>query len=682
MDVGMTRGSGRMHIPPLQDPSPYRCQAPSEGAQLDRPGPLRKRIGRDLAVILGVAGGYFTVGKLGLHLALIHPSVTAVWPPTGLALAAGLVLGYRVWPGILLGAFLVNVTTAGSVATSLGIACGNTLEALLGTFLVNRFAHGRAVLERAHDIFIFVALAALLSTLVGATVGVTSLAVGGFVPWSGFPPIWITWWLGDAMGALIFAPFFLSWSHTPRWSLPHRQAVELLLIWLAVCLVGLMVFAGFLPAGLQHQPLEFVCLPLLIWTAFRFGQREATTAIVLLAVIAIGGTVAGFGPFSRGTSDVSLLVLQMFLGATAVTTTALAAAVAERQRVQDALHRSERELADFFDNAAVGLHSAGPDGQILRVNQAELDLLGYTREAYVGHHIGEFYADAEVGHDILQRLSNGQTLSNYEACLRCRDGSIKYVLIDANALWEDGRFVHTRCFTRDITERKRVEAQLQASLHEKEVLLKEIHHRVKNNLQIISSLLDLQAERVPDPQVRAVFAESQHHIQAMALIHESFYRSRNLAHLDAADYLRRLSQRLFEAYQHPDGRITLTLELDTVALEPNRAIPCGLLLNELLSNCLKHAFPNRQTGEIHIALRACQEQVTLSVRDTGVGLPEDLDIRHTDSLGLQLVYLLTEQLGGTITLERTGGTTFTLTLPLDPAQGREVHRGQNPGPDR
>ncbi|HEX2279516.1 MAG TPA: MASE1 domain-containing protein [Candidatus Tectomicrobia bacterium] len=670
-----------MHIPPRWNPSPHTRQAASGDAQDKGPRPSPGGIGRDLVVIVGVAGVYFIAGKLGLRLALIHPGVTAVWPPTGFALAACLVLGYRVWPGILLGALLVNVTTAGSVATSLGIACGNTLEALLGTFLVNRCAHGRAVFERAHDIFTFVALAALLSTLIGATVGVTSLALGGFAPWPDYLPIWITWWLGNAMGALIFTPFFLSWSHNPRWSWPPRQAGELLLIWLTICLVGLMVFADFLPHGLRHQPLGFVCLPLLIWAAFRFGQREATTAVVILAVIATGGTFAGFGPFAGETPEVSSLLLQMFLGTMAVTTTVLAAAVAERQRAQGALHRSERELADFLDNAVVGFHSAGPDGRILRVNQAELDLLGYNREAYVGHHIAEFYADPEVGHDLLQRLSDGQTLHNYEARLRCQDGSVKDVLIDANALWEDGRFVHTRCFTRDITERKRVEAQLQASLHEKEVLLKEIHHRVKNNLQIISSLLDLQAESVPDPQVRAVFTESQHHIQAMALLHESLYQSQNLAYLDAADYLRRLSQRLFEAYHPPDGRISLTLALETVALEPNRAISCGLLLNELLSNCLKHAFPHGQAGEVHIALRACQEQVTLSVRDTGVGLPEGLDFRHTDSLGLQLVYLLTEQLGGTITLERTGGTTFTLILPFDPAQGRGEHRGQSAGPD-
>jgi two-component sensor histidine kinase len=154
-----------------------------------------------------------------------------------------------------------------------------------------------------------------------------------------------------------------------------------------------------------------------------------------------------------------------------------------------------------------------------------------------------------------------------------------------------------------------------------------------------------------------------------------------MANLDAADYPRRLSQHLFEVYHLADGRITLRLDLETVARGPHRAIPCGLLLNELLSNWLRHPFPNGQTGEIYIALHVGPEQVTLDVRHTGVGFPEGLDFQHTNSLGLPLVYLLTEQLGGTITLERIAGTAFRLTLPLDPSQARGEHHGQHPDSD-
>jgi len=209
------------------------------------------------------------------------------------------------------------------------------------------------------------------------------------------------------------------------------------------------------------------------------------------------------------------------------------------------------------------------------------------------------------------------------------------------------------------------ERELRAALREKEVLVQEIHHRVKNNLQVVVSLLDMQAEAVADPRVRAAFEDSQARLQAIALIHEQLSQGVSLTRLDAANYLRRLSTRLFETYSPPDGRITLELEVEEIALDGNVAIPCGLMLNELLSNALKHAFPGGRSGTVIITLR--QEPpgtCMLTVRDTGVGLPEGLDIRQTDSLGLQLVSRLIEQLGGILTLVRGGGTTVKLTFPL------------------
>src|SRR5437879_3351113 len=170
---------------------------------------MRSRFFHNLAMIVALAAIYFIAGKLGLKLATISASATVVWPSSGIALAAFLVLGPRLWPGILLGAFLVNVTTAGSVATSLGIGVGNTLEGLLGAYLVKRFAHGRYAFDRAPDIVKFAALAGIVSTTVSATCGVTSLVLGGFADWANYRDIWLTWWLGDAGGALIVTPLLV-----------------------------------------------------------------------------------------------------------------------------------------------------------------------------------------------------------------------------------------------------------------------------------------------------------------------------------------------------------------------------------------------------------------------------------------------------------------------------------------
>src|SRR5437870_11458866 len=187
-----------------------------------------------LPVLTGV---YFLAGKFGLSLAFVHASASAVWPPTGIALAATLLLGCRVWPALFLGAFLVNVTTAGSVWTSLGIAGGNTLEGLLGAFLVRRFANGLKVFDRARDIVVFAGLAGLGSTAVSATVGVTSLWLGGYASWERFGAIWLTWWLGDVAGALAVAPGLVLRGLARTVRLTRAQVLELLVLLGSVLLV-------------------------------------------------------------------------------------------------------------------------------------------------------------------------------------------------------------------------------------------------------------------------------------------------------------------------------------------------------------------------------------------------------------------------------------------------------------
>ncbi len=223
----------------------------------------------------------------------------------------------------------------------------------------------------------------------------------------------------------------------------------------------------------------------------------------------------------------------------------------------------------------------------------------------------------------------------------------------------------------DITERKRAEDQIKASLEEKEVLLREIHHRVKNNLQIISSLLNLQSRYIKDKQVLHVFKESQNRIKSMALIHERLYQSKDLARIDFAEYVRSLIADLFRSYKADYDLITLKTNIDDVFLGIDTAIPCGLIINELVSNSLKYAFKGGQ-GEIRIDLHSEKEgKFTLIVSDSGLGLPKDLDFRNTESLGLQLICTLVDQLQGTIGLDRTGGTKFKIafTEPKDKQGG-------------
>jgi len=279
---------------------------------------------------------YFAAGKLGLRLASINASASAVWPPTGIALAALLLLGARAWPAIFLGAFAVNVTTTGLVVSSLGIAMGNTLEAVLGAYLVSRFAADRRAFESGRDILRF-SIAALFATTISASCGVTTLSLTGLASWEDYGSIWLTWWLGDAAGALIAAPLVLHWINHPRLRWSRRQVIEMAILAPVLIVVGLLVFDGLIPTSNKSYPLEYLCVPFLIWAAFRLGAREAATATALLSGIATFGTVRGLGPFARPSQNESLLLLQAFMAVISVTILTLAALVAERDRSEERL---------------------------------------------------------------------------------------------------------------------------------------------------------------------------------------------------------------------------------------------------------------------------------------------------------------------------------------------------------
>jgi two-component sensor histidine kinase len=212
-------------------------------------------------------------------------------------------------------------------------------------------------------------------------------------------------------------------------------------------------------------------------------------------------------------------------------------------------------------------------------------------------------------------------------------------------------------------ERDRALEAIKITLREKELFFREAHHRIKNNLQIIASLLSLQASYIPDPLIREMFMDSQDRVRSIALIHEVLSQSGDMGEIDFAAYIRELASQLTHIYSGESDRITLQLHLDDLLLDVNKATPCGLILNELLCNALKHAFPTGRGGEIRIDLKVdAARQVTLRVSDTGIGLPIELDFLNAESLGLQLISTLTEQLEGTLTLDRGNGTVFTLTF--------------------
>ena len=313
-------------------------------ASIGRTRPAPSSGARILGLSAALAAIYFAAGKTGLSMAAVNPSASAVWPPTGISIAAVLLFGPALWPGIFVGAFLVNATSAGTLFTSLGIACGNTLEGVVGAWLVQRLANGRHAFERTADVFRYAFLSSA-GAVISATLGVTTLASGGFVAWEEYGAVWSTWWLGDLVSAWIVAPFIIEWWAPSDRDLERRRLAELAL--LTACLLAVVLLAFFLgpiAAGTRRNPFTFLYLPPLVWAAFRFPRRIVATATLLLSAGAVLATHKGIGPFTSGDENITLLFLQSFMGVVAITALAVCATVSESRRAEQDLRRRSEEL--------------------------------------------------------------------------------------------------------------------------------------------------------------------------------------------------------------------------------------------------------------------------------------------------------------------------------------------------
>src|SRR5437773_2266907 len=409
---------------------------------------------------------YFIAGKFGLMLASLHASASPVWPPTGIALAALLVLGYRAWPAIFVGAFLVNASTAGNVATSLAVASGNTLEAMCGAWLVNRFAGGTTAFGRPQGVFKF-ALAAVVSTIISPAFGVTSLALAGFADWANYGAIWLTWWLGDATSDLLIAPLIILWSIASKRRWNRREAVEVGILLLLLFVLSEAVFGGWLTISAKNYPIAFSCGAIVIWTAFRFTQRETATGIFILSAIAIWGTLHGFGPFAEKTENQSLLALQYWTAVVTITAMALSAGMAERGRAEEALRESEARTNLAANAANLSLWIWNIPGDELWVTEKWRKLFGFANSEPVKFdrllqvvHPG----DRERMKQLVQHMfeHGGEYESEYR--ITRPDGSTRWILGHGSVeLDERGKPAFARGVSRDITKRKIAEEELRES---------------------------------------------------------------------------------------------------------------------------------------------------------------------------------------------------------------------------
>jgi diguanylate cyclase (GGDEF)-like protein len=289
---------------------------------------LRSRLAREQTILVALVFAYVVTGHLGLQLAYAHPAVSLVWPPAGFALGAVLVLGYRMWPAVLIGAVVLYSATIGPEPAVLAMAAGNTLECVLCAYLINRFGGGRHALQTPRNSFRFAGLTALSAATVSASIGTLTLVMSGLAPLHESRAIWVSWAVGNFAGTLLIAPVVMLWVQGSKTRVKPRQVVEGVAVFFSVLLIGLIVFCGF-PAELRGYPLELLCVPVLLWAAFRLGRRAASAGILMLSSLAVYGTLSGDGPFFRSTPTDSLLMVMAFMSLTAVMTLALAALASE-----------------------------------------------------------------------------------------------------------------------------------------------------------------------------------------------------------------------------------------------------------------------------------------------------------------------------------------------------------------
>jgi len=421
--------------------------------------PKRQRAGIDLRYLLSivaVAVAYVAFEKIGFSLAFTTRQITAVWPPSGIAVAALLLGGYRLWPGILLGALVSNALTQETLLTAAGISVGNTLGPLAAAYLLRRFVILENSLERLRDVLGLVVLGSAIAMTITASNGVLNLALAGIIPWSAIQTNWILWWIGDAMGVLLVAPLILTWG-TRRRREVHGKSNAIEIVALTAALLGSMWLAF-----LSRSPLSFPVYPFVIWTALRFGQRGTTLAVVTISAIAVWATIHGLGPFTNGSPDHRLSLLVVFMAVLAMTGLVLGAIDAERRAARKQLEAAEKRFHVLADLVPQMVWTADATGWIDWYNHRWYEYTGATRDEAIGwgwqraHHPDDY---PRMMHDWPRSIATGEPFE-LESRIRKRDGTFRWFLLRAEPMRDaGGAIVRWYGTNTDLDDQKRAFAE-------------------------------------------------------------------------------------------------------------------------------------------------------------------------------------------------------------------------------
>ncbi|HSA84527.1 MAG TPA: MASE1 domain-containing protein [Patescibacteria group bacterium] len=422
-----------------------------------------------LLLLMGITILYILAGKFGLSFAFDNPSASPIWAPTGIAIAAVIIFGKRVLPAIFLGAFLVNLTTAGTIFTSLSIAVGNTLEAALAAYLINRFAEGVSAFSRIANIFKFT-LFILIATTISANIGVLTLVLANLASWDTFFSVWLTWWLGDVGGGLIVAPFILVWWIHPKLPIHIMHGLHFLLCLLGFYLVTEIIFQGIIPY-------PYLYIPLAIWVAFWFGRRGATTTTVIIALITITYTLSDKGPFIQDTLNASLVQLQIFLTTFSLSALIFSILILELRRGEKMIASHEQRFKTLIEKSSDAIFLVDATSKILYAGPSVKRLLGYEPSELEGTTGFNLVAPEDkkmtirVLAEIVLKPGGAQTV---EARLIRKDKRIIWVEATGTNLLLDSTINAVIVNFHDITEKKLSHDQMLTEKMEDEAMLTSI----------------------------------------------------------------------------------------------------------------------------------------------------------------------------------------------------------------
>lgn len=633
-----------------------------------------------LLVITGLL--YFVLGKIGLAFASLNPSASAIWPPTGFAIATLLIFGVRLWPAIFISAFFVNLTTAGTLATSLGIATGNTLEAVAATLLVLRFANGAKAFERPQHIILFALLAGIIAPLISATIGVATLSASGFISQNAIVDVWITWWLGDMGGAIIITPLILLWHEHPRVIIYPLRTLEFFSLLLFLFVIAIFIFTS-------RFPFPYLFILPLIWSAFRFELRETAAVIVLLAMIMIRGTLLGMGPFAQisANTNTALIQLQIFLAVIAITKLTVASVVAESKRSDEMLFARERRFKALIEKSSDAVCLIDPTARITYASPSTFAVLGFTPDEVMGRSGFSFiHPDdiAQAKHDLTRVLASPKDPVIGQYRMQRKDGSWVWIETVGRSLLLDPSVQSLVINFRDISERKELETakdeflmtaahqlrapltsarwNLESLLGPKSTLTKETKTKLmrmfESNQEMVKTVNELMdIARI----IQGKITDNPQRVDLIPLIKQQIH--------EATDYAKR--KKVIITFNHSKPS-------EFIRIDPKHFSD---VIANLLTNAIKY---NTSGGSVTINSQASPTEVAIQLTDTGIGVPINEqtklftkfyrapNAKHMDAegtgLGLFIVKSYVEGWGGEVSLKspisQHGGTKISIIIPI------------------